>query len=117
MKFKVFTLLLILMAVVLFSGCNKEQELQNKASFNYTGRLAGAKMITMEIDVFFDSKTDMDTACLRKENLTHALDMTMPIYSYPQLKGSKLKILLRDILKQVFRDSVKSFDITSVKFS
>ena len=110
-------ILFLLLALVIFSGCSKKtekKEIINSVPFSYKGSLGDGKIISIDFDAFFKSKETASLAATRKTNLRHALNMTFPQYSCPQLKGPRLKLLLKDVLNQVFWGKVKTIKINSI---
>jgi len=117
MKIKIFLLFLILSSF-LFQSCLKEKEDNTTAfftSFYINQRLKDSNNISFDLKVYFDSEVQLKYALNHKENFFHATQITMQKYYLNDLKGKKLKILMNDILNQVFRGHALYFEILNLK--
>jgi PBP1b-binding outer membrane lipoprotein LpoB len=110
-------LLLIIISFFLILGCSR-QETDVKTpfftSFHINQRLKDSNTITFDLKIYFDSKVQLDHALKHKDSFFHAVSITMQKYTLNDIKANKIKILLNDILNQVFRGHAVNFEITGL---
>ncbi|MDY0361631.1 MAG: hypothetical protein RBR08_09275 [Desulforegulaceae bacterium] len=115
---KKLILLFLLFFTFTFQSCSKEkidQTTDFSTTFQINQILKDKKNISFDLEIFFDFKNQLDYALSHKENFFHAAQITMQKYHLEDLKGKKLKILLNDILNQVFRGHAQYFEVSNLK--
>lgn len=114
-----YLLLSFLVLICLSQGCSKkESEITTPffTSFPITQRLIDSKTVSFDLKIYFDSNVQLSHALNHRDTFYHAVSMTMQKYSLDQIKGKKLKILVHDILNQVFRGHAVNFEILNLKY-
>ncbi|MCB9480255.1 MAG: hypothetical protein H6681_03430 [Desulfobacteraceae bacterium] len=117
MKTKNLLLFFIFFPLV-FQSCLKEKEDNTTpfaTSFSINQRLKDSNNISFDLKVYFDSEVQLKHALDHQENFFHASQITMQKYYLSDLQGNKLKILMNDILHQVFRGHAVYFEILNLK--
>lgn len=108
-------LLICVLALFTLSGCLKPKSDKNLPSvpFSYKGQIKEGKRISIKFHAAFNSQAIANVAKSRKASLKHALNMTLHQYSSKDLsKKPRVRIFLTDVLNQLFKDSVKSVQIS-----
>ncbi|PIE75065.1 MAG: hypothetical protein CSA18_01820 [Deltaproteobacteria bacterium] len=104
---------LFIAMIFLFSGCpeKKSDESIHSTTFHYSGALKDGGKINIKVRMDFFSREDLQKALNLQPKFNYALDMVVSQYLFSQIKGNKLKLLLNDITRQIFRVKIKNIKI------